>query len=122
MKMQTLGEAIVEAAKTGNYRIESREEAEVRAYQDFREVMEAAFKADGFRGVVQTAESLVEISKDKVSEYEAAGEDEETRRSSLACYIDQLWAPVQLHNFSEIEEAGGVNAILAGQKAPAKKK
>ena len=101
MKKMTLGQALVQAAETGEYTVETLAQAEARAFQDFSEVMHAAFKADGFRGVVATAGNLAEMAKKEADKSATAGESEEDCRSSFACYVDQVWAPGNLRSIAE---------------------
>jgi hypothetical protein len=116
-------DAVRLAIETGEYTVETPDEADARAYEAFKQVMDAAFKADGLKGVLQTADSLCEQAHDLAADAEQHSEESEVAQI-IANFVSQAWGPEMMHRFEKLEADGGLQAVLAAaaKKAPAKKK
>jgi len=96
--------------------VEKREAAEAKAFIAFKEVLEAAFKADGFRCVVETSNSLVEQVETLVADY-SNKKSMDAKRKEVADFIVAMWTGLQLATLAKIEAAGGVDAYREAQRA-----
>jgi hypothetical protein len=96
--------------------VEKREAAEAKAFIAYKEVLEAAFKADGFRCVVETSNSLAEQVATLVADY-SNKKSMDAKRKEVADFIETMWTGLQLATLAKIEAAGGVDAYREAQRA-----
>jgi hypothetical protein len=124
VKKQTMSvfDAVKAVIATGEYTVETLEQADARAYEAFKQVMDAAFKADGMRGVTDTADSLSEQLHDLVQEAALNGEDSDTQGQIAANFVSQAWGMEMMNRFEKLEAAGGIQAVIAAAKKPASAK
>ncbi len=99
---------------------EKREAAEAKAFIAYKEVLEAIYKLDGFRGVVQTGKSLVNQVETLIDGY-SDKKSMDAMRKEVAEFIETMWTGLHLAHLAEIEAAGGPDAYFAAQDAKVKK-
>jgi hypothetical protein len=98
---------------------ETRARAEKRAFEAYKEVLEAAFEADGFRGVVHMADSLhrqVVSLNDNFSEKKKL----DACLQEVADFITTIWSGMVLGQLEQLKKDGGLKAVLAKKAEAAK--
>jgi hypothetical protein len=94
--------------------IQKRDAAEARAYAAYKEVLDAAFKSDGFRGVVRYSSGLVSQASGLAGDM-SARKSEVVARTEIASFLATMWVGLQLADIAEIDKAGGLDAVIASQ-------
>ena len=93
---------------------QKRDAAEARAYDAYKEVLESAFKSDGFRGVVRYSNSLVDQASG-LADNMTARKSETAARTEIASFLSTIWVGLQLADIAKIDKAGGLDALIASQ-------
>jgi hypothetical protein len=96
--------------------IEKRDAAEAKAFIAYKEVLDAAFKADGFRCVVEVSHSLAEQVETLVTSY-SDKKSMDAKRREVADFIETMWTGLQLATLLKIEAAGGIDAYREGHNS-----
>jgi len=89
-------------------------EVDTKAFEAFKTALEGAFKADGLRGVIQTAEDLGTDARAYANSMDDPV-NEVAYHVAMALYVEQDFVPKKLALCARIEAAGGLEALLAAK-------
>lgn len=103
------------ALATGTDRATITENAEAKAFMAFKEVMDAAFKCDGMRGVIDTTDTLSEGIRELTQYLAQQGIGHDAQGVMGAEYVSDEFAPEILQRFKQIEAGGGFEAVKAAK-------
>lgn len=102
--------------ETGNPAQDDLDEAtlqpiEARAFEQFKQVMEAAYKADQFKAVIQLTHAMLLEADGMARQCEASQKPENMTRGLVAEHLASNWAPKVLNGLAEVIKSGGMTAF-----------